>query len=80
MGYFSNGTEGMDYQDRWCSRCVHFNGRTGETGCHVWLAHLVHNYKECNNKDSILDLLIPRSEDRRSNEQCEMFYEGPAVE
>lgn len=23
MGYFSNGTEGMDYYARWCERCVH---------------------------------------------------------
>lgn len=23
MGYFSNGCEGMDYQEHYCSRCIH---------------------------------------------------------
>lgn len=38
MGYFSNGTQGMDYQERYCSRCVH-DGK-----CAVWFAHMHHNY------------------------------------
>ena len=70
MGYFSNGTECMDYQERHCDRCIHNNG------CAVWQAHLTHNYDECDNEDSILHLLIPRSEDDLSNEQCKMFIEA----
>lgn len=67
MAYFSNGTEGMDYEDRYCRKCVH------EMGCVVWLAHLLKNYEECNNKNSILHILIPRSEDGLTNEECRMF-------
>ena len=74
MGYFSNGTEGMDYEARWCNRCQH-EGPPDGPGCVVWLAHILHNYKECNKKDSILHLLIPRSKDGLSNEQCAMFVE-----
>ena len=67
MGYFSNGTEGMDYEYKYCDHCVH-----QDDPCAVWLAHLVKNYDECNNKDSILHMLIPRSKDG-FNERCLMF-------
>jgi hypothetical protein len=73
MGYFSNGCEGMDYEEQYCSRCVH--QATDNGGCAVFLAHLLHNYDECNNDKSILHLLIPRSKDKLGNEQCAMFYE-----
>ena len=43
MGYFPNGTAGMDFQERFCLRCVNHrdldDGR-GE-GCAVWDAHLI---------------------------------------
>jgi hypothetical protein len=68
MGYFSNGTEGEHYYEKWCSRCVHRAG-----GCAVWFAHMTHNYKECNNKDSILHILIPRGKDGW-NLKCKMFH------
>ena len=67
MGYFSNGTEGEMYEERYCANCAH------QDGCTVWLAHMVHNYDECNNPESILHLLIPRSKDNVGNEQCTMF-------
>jgi len=70
MGYFSNGTEGVDYQNNYCSRCVH----DVNSDCPIWLAHLIHNYDECNKDDSILHMLIPRSEDGLENEQCKLFY------
>lgn len=69
MGYFSNGTEGESYEERYCERCKHYDG------CTVWLAHMIHNYDECNNKDSILHLLIPRGE-RGGNAQCTMFIKA----
>ena len=72
MGYFPNGTAGMDYEDKYCYQCVHQNGPDGKSGCAVWLAHMLHNYKECNNKDSILHLLIPLTE--LDNGQCLMFH------
>ena len=77
MGYFSNGTEGMGYKEIYCSNCIHQNGFDGKSGCAIWLAHMLHNYKECNNKDSILHLLIPRNKEG-TNEQCTMFVEGVA--
>lgn len=70
MGYFPNGDAGMYYEDRYCSKCAH-----SKDGCAVWFAHLMLNYEECNNENSILDFFIPRSKDRLSNEQCTMFME-----
>lgn len=76
MGYFSNGTEGMAYEAQWCNKCVH------QGNCAVWLLHMLYNYDECNNKDSMLHELIPRSKDGLSNEKCTMFHEGksPVIE
>lgn len=72
MGYFSNGSEGMDYEERYCAHCLHYEG------CPVWLAHMIHNYDECNNEGSILHMLIPRSKDGLGNERCAMFvWTGP---
>ena len=59
MGYFSNGSEGMDYQRRYCDRCEHDHP---EFGCPIWHAHLEWNYEECNNDDSILHKMIPRTD------------------
>ena len=69
MGYFASGTEGHMYEERYCSRCIHGDD------CVVWLAHLMSNYDECNNPDSLLHILIPRSKDGLGNEQCRMFVE-----
>jgi hypothetical protein len=74
MGYFSNGTEGACYEEEYCDRCVHRNGSDGDGMCPVWAAHLLHNYDECDNEDSILHMLIPRTEDG-VNEKCLMFIE-----
>lgn len=76
MGYFSSGSEGDDYAQRYCSRCVHQKPDDG--GCAVWLAHMLHNYEECNKPDSILHLLIPRKPDT-FNAECAMFYEAPGL-
>ncbi len=74
MGYFSNGVEGLDYEGRFCDRCVHQKPDDG--GCMVWLAHLLHNYKQTDETKSVLNLLIPRSKDGLGNEQCTMFISG----
>ena len=70
MGYFSCGTEGFDYQERWCFKCTHWDD---EKGCPVWNTHQWRNYDECNNPDSILHILIPRTKDGLENEKCTMF-------
>lgn len=65
MGYFSNGTEGMEYEAKWCARCVH------SLNCSVWTAHLLFNYEK--GRREVLDILIPRSKDGLSNNKCTMF-------
>lgn len=72
MGYFPNGASGLDYENKYCDRCVHQKPDDG--GCTVWLLHLLHSYDDCNNPDSYLHTLIPRSDDKLGNEQCTMFY------
>jgi hypothetical protein len=73
MAYFPNGTAGLDYEDRYCSRCIH------EDGCPIMLLHALHNYEECNKDDSFLHVLIPRSESGIDNEQCRMFIPAPSM-
>lgn len=70
MGYFPNGTSGMDYEEQYCSRCIHY------PDCAVLSAHMARNYEECNNKASILHMLIPLTEDGLFNEKCLMFHTG----
>lgn len=77
MGYFSNGTESLMYEEEYCAKCAHQDGPGGDSGCDVWLAHLMHNYEECNNDQSILDLLIPRTKGGVGNEKCRMFWPLP---
>jgi len=74
MGYFANGTEGDIYAEKWCSRCVH---NQPDEPCQVWMLHMLHNYEECNKKDSFLHALIPRN--GIENERCRMFVEGRLV-
>lgn len=72
MAYFSNGSEGFDYQSRWCERCEHYDE---ETGCPIWNLHYRYNSSQfkSNFLAFILGLFIPRSKDRLSNEKCVMF-------
>lgn len=76
MGYFSNSTDSMSYEEQYCAKCLH-QGPPDGPGCHVWLAHLLYNYDDCNNDKSILHVLIPRTEDGLSNKQCTMYLEDP---
>ena len=71
MGYFPNGCSGMDYQARYCDRCVHDHV---EQGCPCWQAHTMWNYEECNKADSVLHRMIPREEDGE-NGACVFFVE-----
>lgn len=74
MAYFSNGTEGLMYEARYCQRCAHFDD---DQWCPVMLLHQLHNYEECNKPDSFLHVLIPRDE-QGDNGQCAMFLEASA--
>lgn len=69
--YFANGTEGTDYELRYCERCVHQKPDDG--GCAVWLAHLLHNGAE-GDLGGVLDMLIPRSKDGLWNDECALFH------
>ena len=72
MGCFSNGSEGRSYEAYYCARCVHMSA---DYGCPCWDAHQLWNYEECNNPDSILHKMIPRTADGLRNEQCLFFRE-----
>lgn len=73
MGYFANGTAGMEYESQYCDKCVHQKPDDG--GCAVFMVHLMHNHEECNKPESILHKLIPRTDDGLGNEQCRMYHE-----
>ena len=73
MGYFSNGTEGMMYEGGYCAKCVHNHP---EYSCPCLEAHMLWNYEECNNENSILHKMIPRGKDGVGNEECIFFQEG----
>jgi hypothetical protein len=76
MGYFSNGTDGEMYYETFCANCVH-NGDEDGPYCPVWAAHKEYNYRDCNDKNSILHILIPRK--GVENEECTMFIRKAAV-
>ena len=69
MGYFSNGTEGDIYSEKYCEKCVH------HPDCAVWRAHLFHSSDEVNKPNSILHDLIP-IDGYAENLKCVMFIEG----
>ena len=70
MAYFSNGTEGMIYEETYCYNCIHYEN------CPILNEHFLHNYSDDAGKRAILDWLIPRSKDGLHNEKCTMFYKG----
>ena len=78
MGYFPNGTSGDLYQEHICERCRHHPDHDDleQPSCAVWFAHMERNYKDCNNPDSPLHILIPRNA-KGENERCRMFIAKP---
>lgn len=75
MGYFPNGTSNEIYWAQYCAHCRHNPIDPDEPMCAVMAAHMLKNYAECNDDDSILHMLIPRSEGGVGNEQCTMFID-----
>lgn len=61
MAYFSNGTEGLDYEQHYCERCDHRPVNPDAGDCPIWVAHMLFNYDREKNEAvaSILDSLIP---------------------
>lgn len=54
MAYFSNGSEGMVFDDQ-CARCKY-----GDKPCPIALVQMTYNYDACNNEVArkILDTLV----------------------
>ena len=69
----------MEYEERWCSRCIH-----ASAGCAVWAAHLMFDYDQCADTEKgkaikdILNMFIPLSKDGLSNNKCTMFRALPS--
>lgn len=85
MAYFANGTEGIAYMERWCSRCLNCGDDKYEFGCAVWDLHsLFQSERDFSQTDGgvagrLLDALIPRTEDGLNNGRCLMFREQDAI-
>lgn len=86
MAYFPNGTAGTMYQERYCCRCLNYRdkGDGRGLGCAVWDAHILfdthYTPKEGGppkptRESHVLDVLIPRAEDKCDNEECAMFLD-----
>jgi hypothetical protein len=72
MAYFSSGTEGMDYEERYCIRCVHSDHHEeNHPPCQIWMLHQAHNYNE--DWRLFLNALIPMNGAYPG--QCTMFVE-----
>lgn len=75
MAYFSNGTEGDFYTEKYCEHCHHdING-----DCPILLIHLLYNYDAVGDDAdmklaTVLDSLIPQDKDGNNN-KCNMFVE-----
>ncbi len=75
MGYFSNGSEGMDYQAAWCDRCVH-DDPEAQRFCPIWGLHLEWNPCEEGDRDHACQKFIPRV--GIWNGACTMFASNDA--
>jgi hypothetical protein len=79
MGYFSSGTEGIDYMERWCQHCANCGDDAYEFGCSVWDLHSLYQAdRDFRAADGgpvgrLLDALIPRTDKGLGNGQCKMF-------
>ncbi len=76
MGYFSNGSEGDNFRERYCEHCIHWVDEKDElgAGCPIMDAHVLYGYEECgsrSNAESILNLLIKRKSGPVN--ECVMF-------
>ncbi len=65
MAYFSNGSDGMCFDEQ-CSICKY-----GEDPCPIAFVQMEYNYEACNNKvaRNILDYLV------KNTGECKMFVQ-----
>jgi hypothetical protein len=72
MGYFPNGTSGMDWQESWCMRCANYRdlGDGRGPGCPVWDVHILFCHGHGDTFVTLLDTLIPR---KGLDNECAMF-------
>jgi hypothetical protein len=76
MAYFSNGTEGMSYQEEYCDKCIFDKDQK----CPIWFLHLRDNYELCNDPSSYLNHLIPRRKAPDfGNEECFFYMPAPSI-
>jgi hypothetical protein len=68
MAYFPNGTAGQMYEEEYCDRCIHQDGKNGE-GCPILELHLMHNYDK--KMRPVLNTLIPMK--GVHTQECNMF-------
>ena len=88
MGYFSNGSEGDEYDEKYCSRCTHaprFKNDEMISDCPILALHSLWNYDQelddvdlneevgCHVMRMALDAFIELSADGLTNKQCKMF-------
>lgn len=79
MGYFSNGSEGMGYEERYCNRCRNWreDPETGFEGCAIMDIHAEYNRAQFGNTEEsktvkrILNMLIPSKDGY--NQECRLF-------
>ena len=88
MGYFSNGTEEMQYRAEYCDRCI--NWRETKEDSQNWGCPIIDLHVEWNNeqnsdlatgtiKRQALQHFIPIKEDTFCD-KCKMFFEKPDTE
>jgi len=73
VGYFSNGSEGAQYQAEFCENCVHDDHQD----CPIWALHLIYNGNE-EMEQNVLNPLIPR--DGIWNAQCKLYVAKDEIE
>ena len=75
MAYFSNGSEGEQFREENCDRCVH----DLKQGCAIWLLHLTRNYEQLKETPDgkavkeMLNTLIPQDKDGFAR-KCSLFH------
>lgn len=89
MAYFSNGTEGMDYEYEYCANCVHNDTDPLDTmsfnNCSVLALHMEFNYDQLKKGKTakaikqFLDALIPTPHGEIWPGECSMFVDKARV-
>ncbi len=77
MAYFSNGSEGDNYQHNYCERCKQWRVRDDTIGiesCPIWDVHILGTYDQCKDKGvaELLSMLIPMTKEHFAD-KCTMF-------